>query len=676
MIGFLKEKPNGIKQKGFDIMKNIKKYSSLILIFTLILALNLAKSSEVEAIEGNNYRHIWKEHSLINSSENLEKFFHVTENMDISEFTINLKIKASPTLIEDLSSISILVNNMPVHSLKIQEVNKSGFLSVKLPENLIKVGRNSILIKGFLKSSKDKCEYNPDINWLIIEKDSFINFKVHRKDSEYIKDIFENTFYSDGLKGHVQLALADEILEENYSQLSSLAALLGYVHRDKEVDLKINLLKYSDLKESKKETILLGNTDQVKNFNKDLLTQEEWNDAKENGFIGLIKIGEKSHFLLLVSDDEQLQTLLAILGNQASLDQIKDKNYLIDKSKLMDKSPYKTKASLKDLGYESFSQSGSGIKEFNYFLSLPANQSLGPDNNFDFQYKYSSLIEEDNAYVTVEINGKKLLSKKLPGTSDSDNINFSIPAKYFDQTGFNISLKFNLAPEEENCIGKDYDDLWLDMETENSFFDLSLKERKDYSLLNAQGLLQDCNGSLDTIITIDDYENLSLDSIANISSYLGRLSQGVSNLSIKKLNQAPKENGAIIGLALSPLLKSEKQNFQINISDQGELMDQNFFIQNTKSIGIISLSLDNSKLFITATDKRQLKLTIDKFPTSQGPNTSLILKDDQIIESFKDLEKTNQKEETRKINKEILLSLLVLLGFTTIVFFLYYKKIR
>lgn len=676
-IGSLKEKQNGIKQKGFDTMKTIKKYLYLTLFLILIFSLSSTNNLKVESASLDAYTHIWKEDTLINSFDQLENSFYISDSMEISQFTMDLKLKKSPTLIGDLSSLSVLVNNIPVHSINMDSLDESGVLKINIPNNLIQNGRNSIIIKGFLKSTRDKCEFNPDINWIIIEKDSYFSFKSIRRDSKYINNIFENTYYPDGLRGFVQLAIPEKTNGENYNQIASISSLIGYIHRDKEVDLRIKPMRYSDLNKTNRESIIIGNPDQIKSFNKDLFSEEEWKHAKSNGFIGLREIGDRSHFLLITSNNTQLETLIGILQDKVSLSQIEDINYILDESKIVNRPDFITKSTFKNLGYETFSQSGSGMKEFNYYLTIPANQTLTKDNKFIFNYNYSPLLENEDAFVTVEINDNKLLSKEILTDSDKGRLEFSIPEKYFDSIGFNISLKFNLAPEDDNCITNNYEDLWVKVDSEDSYYDLQLEDRSEYSLLNAQGLFQDANGFIEGNINIDDYKNLSFNSICNFSSYLGQVSQGVNKLTLNSGDKAIDGKGAIIGLNFNPLIQSERDNIQIPPSENGEFINKDLFIQNTDNLGLIGISLDNNKLIITANNEKELNLTIQEYEKISNPNKSVILKNGKTIDQFNGLEEIEDPEkESTGIDYNILIASITLLLFTIISFWIYFKKIK
>lgn len=693
---FLKEKQNGIKQKGFKVMKVYKKIILVPILFIVIFIMSFSKTVKADSLKSNVYSYTWQEDTLLSGSEKIGKTFYVPENMKSSNFVISLKIKQSPTLIKDLSSISVSVNNTKVYSIMMDKMNVNGELTIKVPDYLINKGENSIVINGFLKSTREKCEYNNDVNWVLIEKKSSFSFDYSRTDSTYIRDIFDNTYYSDGKRAEVNLVLPNKLVDYNYSQVSSVSTLIGFAHKNKELNVDINPLKYSDLNNLDKESIVIGTAEQVRGLDKGLLTDEEWKNAEENGYIAIRKIGKKNHFLIITSTEEQLETLCRILSTKSSLAQIKENNYILDKSKVVNEKEFNESQSLKDLGYESTSQVGNGIKEFNYYLTIPASKTLTNENKVSLAYSYSNLVDYENGYVNVEINGENILSKKFVLEKAQDTIEFSIPEEYFDNTAFNISIKFNLRPSAEYCTSQSHEDVWVKIDSDNSKLNLDLKDRDKYSLNNSQGILQDLNGMVQGRILVDSYDNLSVDSISKISYYLGKLSQGVDGLYIDSDGENTKDsnntensddketennkdennNKAIFALTTSEAIKDIKDDLIIPISDNGEFIEKNLFIQNTSSLGAIELTSNNT-LLITASDRDQLNNTIKKYPEVASNKGAVIIEDGRVIDYFEEVKNKNKKiTALEKVNYNIVIALVVLVGAVSLIYIIYYKKVK
>lgn len=682
-------------------MKVYKQIILLPILFIVIFTMSFSKTIKAESLKPNVYNYTWQEDTLLSGSDHIGKIFYVPENMKSSNFIISLKIKQSPTLIKDLSSVSILVNNTKVYSIMIDKIKSNGELTIKVPEKIIKQGENSIVIKGFLKSTREKCEFNNDVNWVLIESGSSFTFNYSRADSTNISSIFDNTYYSDGKRAEVNLVLPNKLADYNYSQISSVSTLIGFAHKNKELNVDINTYKYSDLNNLDKETIVIGTVEQVKALNKGLLTDEEVKSAEENGYVAIRKIGKKNHFLIITSTEEQLETLCSIFSTKSSLAQIKGNNYILDKNKVVYEKEYNNTPSLKDLGYESISQVGNGTKEFNYYLTIPAGKMLTNKNKLSFAYSYSNLVDYDNGYVNLEINGENILSKKFSIEKTQDIIEFSIPEKYFDNTAFNISLNFNLKPGTEYCTITSHEDVWVKIDSDNSKLNLDLKDRDKYSLNNSQGILQDLNGMVKGRILVDSYDNLSADSISKISYYLGKLSQGVNSLYIdsngennkdsndtknsnddkevknsKDNNNDGNSNKAIFALTTSEIIKDMKNQITVPISENGEFIDKDLFIQNTSSLGAIEIT-SNNILLITASDKDQLNNTIKKYPEATSSKSAVIIKDEDIIEYFEEENKENEKITVLdKVNYNIIIALGVLVGAVTIIYIIYYKKVK
>lgn len=640
-----------------------------------ISAMLFVNNIKAQDMKINTYSYEWKDDSLVLGSYPVEKTFYIPQNMDCSNVVISLKIKQSPTLVKDLSSVSILINNTEIYSIMMDKIDDSGIIKVKVPDYLIYKGGNTIVIKGFLKSIHEKCEINNDVNWFVIEKTSTFSFNYIRRDSTDISGIFDDTYYPHGVNGEVYISLPDTLINSNYSQISTVSALSGFIHKNQQTDLNINTLKYSQLNKTDKETIVIGTTDQLQAFDKTLLTDAEWKAAKENGYIALRKIGLKNHFIIITSNDSQLETICRILQNKLSLSQVKGTDYIPDKNKIINENEYNINPDLNELGYENSSLAGNGIKEFDYYFSIPAKKTLTANNKITFVYNYSSLVDYNAGSVTVAVNGENLMSRNFAKGKVQDKLEFTIPEKYFEYTGFNISLKFNLIPDVERCTLKSYQDAWVTIDSADSNLKLELKDRTKYSLLNSQGLLQDANGYVDGNIAVDSFNNLTIDSICKISSYLGRVSQGVNKLSINESNGSTATGSCIFSLTTSPIIKTVNKYLRIPVSDKGELVNKDLFIQNTPSLGAIEITSNGDKLVIMASDKDQLNTTINNYSQASGPDDTAVLKDGKILNYFGQVKVPANKTTVQTISKNysLISGAVVLLIAVIIIFAIYYK---
>lgn len=658
----------------------MKIYKRTLLLTILLLVFFTAFSTRDVGGENsdlNTYRYEWEDDSIISGVEQITKIFYVQQNMEINNFLISLKVKPSPTLVKELSSISILVNNTKIDSVTIDKLEDDNIITVQVPKHLIAKGGNSISIKGFLKSTFENCEINDEINWLIIERTSFYSFNYSRADSVHVSDIFDSTYYSDGVKGQVNIVLPNSLVRDNYSQVASLSALLGFIHKDKETSLGLNTFKYSDLDRLDKESIIIGTPDQIKAFDKDLLTDREWQDAEQAGFIAIRKIGNKNHFIIISSGESQLQTLCNILQNKTSLAQIKGRNYILDENKIVNEKQFNTDIYLRELGYENFSQVGTGVKSFDYYFAIPARKTLTSNNKLTFVYNYSSIIGEEKGYVTVAVNGENIGSKELLTDRNQDKIEITIPEKYFAYVGFNISLKFNATPNLENCTFRRYDNIWVGVDVDNSKFKLGLEDREGFYLLNSQGLLQNSNGRLDGLIGVDSYKNIYMDSICQISAHLGKVSQGVNKLLIYEAEDKANNGQAIFALTKSPIVKTISEKLRIPVSKEGELIHKNLFVQNTPSLGAIAITPGDNNLIIIANDKDQLNSAIQSYPSVAGVQDTVIIRDKKVIDTFMDAKsRADKRPGFIQENYEIVLALAVLLVASIIIFIIYFKKIR
>jgi len=92
---------------------------------------------------------------VISSSD---KYFNTEKNWDVKNTKLNLVFTKSELLDIDYSTITVLINDTPIHSEKLdgkKEYKKE--TSIEIPKNLIKEGYNEIKIKAYKTISDMVC---------------------------------------------------------------------------------------------------------------------------------------------------------------------------------------------------------------------------------------------------------------------------------------------------------------------------------------------------------------------------------------------------------------------------------------------------------------------------------------------------------------------------------------
>ncbi|EQH37339.1 bacterial cellulose synthase subunit [Clostridioides difficile DA00232] len=113
-------------------------------------------------------------------------FFEVNKNWDIEEVLLHLNFSKSQILNGDVSSLTVLINNVPIKSIKLNaKTNYKNTLEVLVPKDYIIQGYNEIKIKTYKTISDKICQDDSNTgNWMVIHKESYISIRYKQKKVE------------------------------------------------------------------------------------------------------------------------------------------------------------------------------------------------------------------------------------------------------------------------------------------------------------------------------------------------------------------------------------------------------------------------------------------------------------------------------------------------------------
>lgn len=190
-----------------------------------------------------------------------EKFFSIGSNWNVKKAKLNLVFTKSELLDVDYSTITILVNDTPVESQKLDGKKKyKKETVVDIPTNLLKTGYNDVTIKAYKTISDKVCKDDSNTaNWLVLHKESNINIEYsYKKNSNLISD-YKNTFINidNGVQLNTTLLVSDKYSSSELSAAMTVAADFG--KKLKLEDFKFDLKTYSDFKNTDDNVVFIGN---------------------------------------------------------------------------------------------------------------------------------------------------------------------------------------------------------------------------------------------------------------------------------------------------------------------------------------------------------------------------------------------------------------------------------
>lgn len=409
-----------------------------------------------------------------------ELYFYVPDYWDTKYVYVEIQYNVSQLIQSIASSMTFLVNQVPVSSCKISyEAGNTQITYVKIPMELILEGYNSFSISAYARLyDEEGCiDDFTNANWLSIEDTSYI-----RCGYEIVKQADKISYYPYPFMSTVEetgkglyIVVSDRASNGEIAAAMNLMADLG-TETGKENNIRFCLL--SDLQSAKADrTILIANYDHLTSAYQDLLTDTT---DLDNRAIVLLTSDQKGNPLLLISsknDDCLLEAVYMLMDedrvsqeksnqasvwlgsgdiavNSTSLSQMVAGNYTIGDiigSGLVYVGPFHQEK----LIYLPFSE--------DYFLSDAGKVTLN--------FRYSENLDFDRSLITVYWGNIPVASKKLEKEkATGDELIFAMPADVVGTTTGAIRIAFDLELKDMICSPRQEQVPWAYISDQSMLF--------------------------------------------------------------------------------------------------------------------------------------------------------------------------------------------------------------
>ncbi len=392
-------------------------------------------------------------------------YFQVPEYWRVNRAEANIYAELSSMLTDVPASLTFSVNGVPVDSVPMNYINGSRQnLTVNIPTRLINTGYNSLTITGFAQIyDDDGCldEFS-GANWVVIDGESFIMIDydlsgidgaVERYPYQLISDTNEN---GNGLSVVVfDNAGSDELTAAAIIK----AGLVKSLEDSDEIDLKY----YSKYESSQSSAVILslyndGSPDYLKDVmeRNGVLETDIENSAAiiiENGDDGQWRVfivsknpsclTEAAWFLMDDSRKSQEKGNVAFVNAESSKELKEGTEILqgetIELSELLG-------------GSSGIELRGAFRREYIVYPPDDTTYIIGPDDTFNFNFRYSENLDFRRSLFTVYVNNKPVASKRLQKEyAGGDNIEFVIPDDLTGEPLESITFSFDLEIEDLYC---------------------------------------------------------------------------------------------------------------------------------------------------------------------------------------------------------------------------------
>ncbi len=619
------------------------------------------------------------------------KFFDVSKNWNVKNVKLNLVFTKSELLDIDYSTITVFVNDKPLHSERLdgkKEYKKN--VNIEIPKDLLKKGSNEIQIKAYKTISDKVCRDDANTaNWLVIHKESNINIEYEYKASENKLSEYQNSYNNTDNGDRLNSTI---LLPDNYSsgELSSgmiLAADFG--KKIKYDNFNFDFKLYSDFKSKNDNIIFIGKNNNTPKEILNLLTKSEKSNLDEKAVIKMVNstFNKNKKMIIIVSNnDDILKKASKLLSSNDLINNLNKDSIIIDKNTdINDLSDNENtdRIYLKDLGYENIMLTGPFSQEVVMDINTPKNKVVKSGSKVKLNIRYAQNLDFERSLATVYINDVPIGSKKLvKEKSDNDTIELSLPNEVVGKNYYQVKVVFNLELLDVACVTRDTDNPWAYISNE-SFLEFDYEDNDDLSFNNyPYPFIENDKFNDLTVVVPNNLGSRELTNIAKSISYMGHdIKFNDGNLNVVKESEfndnykkdnliivgTPSSNGIIKDINKDLNLKFNKNYNGFEGNDKIKFVGE--FSSEVASIQLIDspYSKDKSAMVMASTDIADLSLSTkylsDLSLTKSLKGDTIVIGRDGYVKdlNYNAKEQTEKEElkEEKKMSKETKIFILV-----------------
>ncbi|MFL8800913.1 MULTISPECIES: cellulose biosynthesis cyclic di-GMP-binding regulatory protein BcsB [unclassified Clostridioides] len=646
---------------------------SLVLFFSNILLVNEVKADETKVKNYKFERDITID-GVIGSNST---FFEVNKNWDIEEVLLHLNFSKSQILNGDVSSLTVLINNVPIKSIKLNaKTDYKNTLEVLVPKDYIIQGYNEIKIKSYKTISDKICQDDSNTgNWMVIHKESYTSIRYTQKNmgnsiSEYPYPYSE---VEDKLNLDTTMVVPDNMTRGESTAVFNLASEFGKTTKND--NLKLNVKLYSEMKNWSEDNIIyVGKPENTAEEILNILSTKEQTLLSSNCIIKQVDSPynkNKKMMVIIGSNEEDLIKASNLLVENKLSNQVLSSSVIVNKNTNVKTNEQQelnlSHLTLKDLGYSDFLLEGAFNQQALFDVKIPKGKILDYGSKIVLNLRYSDNLDFEKSLVTVSINDVVVGSKKLDRShSNNDKLELKIPKDIDNKDYYQVKLAFNLSIKNQNCITRESNNPWAYV-LNSSYLELSTKDKESLSFESYPYPFVKDDEFNDLTVIMPDYSGsqamtwmsrLGVNLGASINSYKG----SINVIRGKEFNDKYKDTNIIVfGVPLNNSviqMLNDNLNIKFNKSYSTFLSnDKISFIdgygKDISAIQLIKSPYNNQKniLVISSINEKNLYLGMDYLLNKSKVND---LKGDTItIDEYGEVEDLSYN---LKVNKEVKVS--------------------
>lgn len=531
-------------------------------------------------------------------------WFEVPEGSVVDDSCyLNLNLTISSTLINERSSISLVINEEILDTKWIKEVDEtySGWWKVSIPSDTLKIGEiNELKIITTQRSIEGDCaDIDNPSNWVNLNKISYLHIGMSKYAAPYLGNMYSYYYDKLGEKNIIKndFIIADSNNGDEINGMLKIASAIGQEYPGKD---NIIYSVSNNKSNSIENKVYIGTIDKWES-NKELLLPDE--ELKQNeGFLSVYgRTKENPYNKMLISGKDQngLNKAIDFFSDRNYLSQINDNKLTVTSDIKNEKQTFRFKEDglykLKDFGYNTVNLAGAFHQSTNFMITQPNGIQSGKNSYIKIKFRHSEALVSDNSLITVYFNGIAQSSARLSASNaDKGELKVNIPEDILKKNVIDVKIDCYNYLGKIDCSKDYYDTAWTVID-ENSeiYFEPGEKgiapDLSDFLLFNKFS----SNNKEPIIMKIpENYDNDTLKICALLDTRTGQNSKSSFDWKVysgkSELTQDDMKNNMIFIGAFEDINIPKKIKDKLNIDPLG---DGNLKISDT--LAISKETLDN-----------------------------------------------------------------------------------
>jgi cellulose synthase operon protein B len=581
---------------------------------------------------------------LLNLPTNTKNYyFTIPEGVTLgSSCTLSLTITSSDTLINDLSAISVDVNENRVDTIPINSIgaNGNGTWSVNIPVDYLKVGAiNSLAITTTQRSIEGDCaDIDNPSNWVTLETSSYLDLRIKAYPALRLDTVF-STFYDSILSGS-DLSTRFVLPQGGnssalYSGALTIASAAG-AYKPSAATIDFSAVEGSSIGSALHSIFVGWESDWASLFNVDP-TQTLTAGQGYLKVAGTTSPTGSSRLLVSGADDTGVLRAAGLVSSVDYLSRLSGDSSVAT-SDINNATHLETNSNgvytFENLGYDTLSLAGAFHQTATFSITQPSSTQCGSNSTITINFSHSKALQADKSLLTVKINGVAIDSVQLTDSNAVDgSITVSIPEEARDMTTIPLEVDVYNYIGKVDCSKNYYDVAWTVIKNSSSVYfdptDLVLNPR------------------LDEFLKFNLWKQTS-------SSKLIMRSNGLTDSALDLAVRAGQENVTAFGVVsedlTAPVSELDKSNNIIYVGSESELASLPQEVQSALTVapqGNGTFSIASNAPFIDETLRSKIIFQVirspwdyDKYiyviayPDGGEGNLAQILRDGTLLSSL------------------------------------------